>query len=84
MLGGWPQTWWQFHKIMPALALRYRVIAVDYRGMGGSDKPASGYDKTTMAADIDELVQRLGHRWVDIVGHDMGAAVAHAFRGELS
>jgi pimeloyl-ACP methyl ester carboxylesterase len=62
-----------------ALALRYRVIAVDYRGMGGSDKPASGYDKKTMAADIDELVQRLGHRWVDIVGHDMGAADAHAF-----
>src|ERR1700693_2503059 len=29
LLPGWPQTWWQFHKIMPELAKRHRVIAVD-------------------------------------------------------
>lgn len=27
LLGGWPQTWWEFHKIMPALAEHRRVIA---------------------------------------------------------
>src|SRR5438445_5977130 len=35
LLPGWPQTWWEFHKIMPELAKRHRVIAVDLRGMGG-------------------------------------------------
>ena len=52
LLPGWPRTWWEFHKIMPALARTRRVIAVDLRGMGDSAKPAGGYDKKTMAADI--------------------------------
>jgi pimeloyl-ACP methyl ester carboxylesterase len=55
------------------------VIAVDLRGMGGSDKPAGGYDKKTMAADIRALVHRLGHDRVDIAGHDIGGMVAYAF-----
>jgi len=42
LLPGWPQTWWEFHKIMPELAKRHRVIAVDLRGMGGSAKPGLG------------------------------------------
>ena len=29
LVPGWPQTWWEFRKIMPELARRYRVIAVD-------------------------------------------------------
>ncbi|MET0235115.1 MAG: alpha/beta hydrolase [Kibdelosporangium sp.] len=79
LLGGWPQTWWQFHKIMPALADHHRVIAVDIRGMNLSGKPAGGYDKKTMARDIHELVRQLGHTKVDIAGHDIGAMVGHSF-----
>ncbi|MFD8499535.1 alpha/beta fold hydrolase [Amycolatopsis sp. NPDC059657] len=79
LLPGWPETWWQFRKIMPALARRYRVIAVDLRGMGGSAKPSGGYDKKTMARDIFELTRRLGHSNVNIAGHDIGAMVAHSF-----
>lgn len=60
LLPGWPETWWSYRKIMPELAKRYRVISVDIRGMGASDKPAGGYDKKTMAADIDALVRHLG------------------------
>jgi len=79
LLPGWPQTWWEFHKIMPALAARHRVIAVDLRGMGGSDKPAGGYDKKTMAKDIYELVRHLGYDKVDVAGHDIGSMVAFSF-----
>ncbi|MGQ5262051.1 alpha/beta fold hydrolase [Micromonospora sp. ZYX-F-536] len=79
LLGGWPQTWWEFHKIMPALAESRRVIAVDLRGMGGSDKPAGGYDKKTMAGDILALTRHLGYDAVDIAGHDIGGMVAYAF-----
>jgi pimeloyl-ACP methyl ester carboxylesterase len=79
LLPGWPETWWEFHKVMPALADRYRVIAVDMRGQGGSDKPAGAYDKKTMARDIRELVRHLGYSTVDIVGHDIGAMVAFSF-----
>ncbi|MGW0394098.1 alpha/beta fold hydrolase [Streptomyces sp. NPDC003042] len=78
LLGGWPQTWWQFHKVMPALARRFRVIAVDLRGMGGSAKPATGYDKKTMAADNRALLDHLGLERAHFAGHDIGAMVAYA------
>ncbi|TCM16538.1 pimeloyl-ACP methyl ester carboxylesterase [Novosphingobium sp. PhB165] len=79
LLPGWPQTWWSYHKVMPALVRDRRVIAVDLRGMGTSDKPAGGYDKKTMAADIAGLVRQLHLGKVDIVGHDIGSMVAYSF-----
>jgi pimeloyl-ACP methyl ester carboxylesterase len=79
LLPGWPETWWAWHKIMPQLAQRHRVIAVDLRGMGASGMPADGYDKKTMAADIAALVHRLGYGKADVVGHDIGSQVAYAY-----
>ncbi|WP_312608334.1 alpha/beta fold hydrolase [Agrobacterium pusense] len=79
MMPGWPQTWWAFNKIMPALAEDYTVIAVDIRGMGATDKPEGGYDKKTMAADIHGLIGALGYEEAHLVGHDIGSQVAYAF-----
>lgn len=79
LLPSWPQTWWEFSRVMPRLARHYRVIAVDLRGMGGSDKPEGGYDKKTMAADIHALVRTLGLGAVHIAGNDVGAMVAYSF-----
>jgi pimeloyl-ACP methyl ester carboxylesterase len=80
LLPGWPQTWWEFRKVMPALAAAgRRVIAVDLPGMGGSDKPANGYDKKTIAKVILDFVHALGYEQVDIAGHDIGAIVAFSF-----
>lgn len=79
LLPGWPQTWWEFRKIMPMLAERFRVFAVDLRGMGGSAKPQGGYDKKTMARDIHELARGFGYDQVNIAGHDVGAMVAFSF-----
>lgn len=78
LLPGWPETWWSYHKIMPGLAKKYRVVSVDMRGMGTSDKPANGYDKKNMAKDIAELIKALGADKAHIVGHDIGAQVAYA------
>jgi pimeloyl-ACP methyl ester carboxylesterase len=79
LLPGWPETWWEYHTIMPSLAARYRVIVVELRGMGGSDKPQSGYDKKTMASDIHELARALSYDTVNIAGHDIGSMVAFSF-----
>jgi pimeloyl-ACP methyl ester carboxylesterase len=80
LLPGWPQTWWEFHKVMPGLAAAgRRVIAVDLPGMGASDKPAAGYDKKSMAGVIREFVRVLGYDEVDIAGHDIGSQVAFSF-----
>ncbi|QGR00202.1 alpha/beta hydrolase [Paenibacillus psychroresistens] len=79
LLPGWPQTWYAYHKIMPELAKKYHVYVVEYRGMGSSDKPESGYDKKTMASDVYALVKELGYKKVNMVGHDIGAQVAYAY-----
>jgi pimeloyl-ACP methyl ester carboxylesterase len=76
LLPGWPETWWSYHKIMSELAKNYTVIAIDIRGMGGSSKPDSGYDKKTMAEDVYELLHSLGYQKAYIAGHDIGAQVA--------
>jgi pimeloyl-ACP methyl ester carboxylesterase len=64
---------------MPDLANQFHVIAVDLRGQGSSSKPATGYDKKTMAGDIHALVKQLGYDRVNIAGHDIGAMVAFSF-----
>ena len=78
-LPGWPQTWYSFHPVAQELVQQYRVILVDIRGMGSSDKPATGYDKKTMAKDIYELVQQLALGPVSLLGHDIGGMVASSF-----
>lgn len=79
LVHGFPQTWWEWRHVLPALARRFRVIAVDYRGAGDSERPHGGYDKRTMAADVRELVRRLcGATPFSVVGHDMGAFVSYA------
>lgn len=78
-LPGWPQTWFSYHPIAAELAQHYRVIIVDIRGMGSSDKPATGYDKKTMAQDIYELLRHLGLEKASLLGHDIGGMVAASF-----
>lgn len=75
-LPGWPQTWFSYHPIAAELAQHYRVLIVDIRGMGSSDKPAAGYDKKTMAQDVLELLRHLGIEKASVLGHDIGGMVA--------
>jgi pimeloyl-ACP methyl ester carboxylesterase len=63
LLHGWPETWYQWRKIIPPLAEKYMVIAPDVRGLGDSSKPATGYDKRTIADDIYKLVRKLGGKY---------------------
>ncbi len=79
LLHGWPQTWYEWRRIMPALAERFTVIAPDMRGLGDSSKPATGYDKRTVAGDIHQLVLKLGFEKIFLVGHDWGGPVAYAY-----
>lgn len=78
LLPGWPMTWWEYHAVMARLAERFTVVAVDLRGMGGSDKPAGGYGKKTMAGDIIRIMAAFGHDSAHIVGSDIGGMVGYA------
>ncbi len=79
LLHGWPQSWYEWRHLIPELARDQAVIAVDLRGLGDSGKPAGGYDKMTIAADLAELADQLGLTRISLVGHDWGGAVAAAF-----
>jgi pimeloyl-ACP methyl ester carboxylesterase len=76
LLHGWPQSWYEWRDIIPALAEHYTVIVPDLRGLGDSEKPQTGFDKRTMASDVSELVSQLGYNKVGVVGHDWGGSVA--------
>jgi pimeloyl-ACP methyl ester carboxylesterase len=79
LIHGWPQTWYSWRRIMPALAQRYTVIAPDMRGLGDSSRPLSGYDKQTVAKDIWQVVNgKLGYDKFFLVGHDWGGPTAYA------
>jgi pimeloyl-ACP methyl ester carboxylesterase len=60
----------------------YTIIAPDMRGLGDSSRPASGYDKKTIAADVHELVKSLGFEKIDLVGHDIGLMVAYSYAAQ--
>jgi pimeloyl-ACP methyl ester carboxylesterase len=77
LLHGFPEFWWTWrHQISPLADAGYRVVAVDLRGYGASDKPPRGYDGYTLSADVAALIRSLGERDAAVVGHDWGGHLA--------
>jgi pimeloyl-ACP methyl ester carboxylesterase len=72
LLHGWPQHWWIWRKVIPALAESHRVICPDLRGFGWSEAPAGPYEISELAADMVALLDELGLDQVDLIGHDWG------------
>ena len=75
MIPGWSQTAAQFEGQMAGLAARRRVIAIDMRGHGESDKPEHGYRIQRLAMDLRNAIEALGLERVSLLGHSMGCSV---------
>jgi pimeloyl-ACP methyl ester carboxylesterase len=82
LVHGWPQTWYAWRMLMPALARDFAVVAVDQRGIGLSDKPADGYDAGTLARDLVALMDALGHPRFALYGTDVGMPIAYALAAD--
>jgi pimeloyl-ACP methyl ester carboxylesterase len=82
LIHGWPQTWYAWRMLMPALARDFSVIAVDQRGIGLSGKPSGGYDTATLANDLVALMDALGHRRFALYGTDVGMPIAYALAAD--
>ena len=79
LLHGWPETWYEWIHVMPALSKNYTVIVPDLRGLGDSSKPLTGYDGKTVAEDIHQLVTKLGFKTIFLAGGDVGALMAYPY-----
>jgi pimeloyl-ACP methyl ester carboxylesterase len=82
LVHGWPESWYAWRLLMPALARDFEVIAVDQRGIGLSDKPRGGYDTGTLAGDLVALMDTLGHERFAVAGHDTGFAISYALAAD--
>jgi pimeloyl-ACP methyl ester carboxylesterase len=80
LLHGWPQSWYAWRGIMPALAERYTVYALDLPGLGDSEGAPPSYDKAALARYVHGLLaDELGLRRINLVGHDLGAGVGFQY-----
>jgi haloacetate dehalogenase len=82
LLHGFPQSHVMWHRVAEALTEDFFLVLPDLRGYGDSMKPPgaadhANYSKRAMAADLVELMDRLGQREFFLCGHDRGARVAH-------
>jgi pimeloyl-ACP methyl ester carboxylesterase len=82
LLHGYAETSHMWLPLLAELAGTHAVIAPDLRGAGESGKPASGYTKAEMAADIHALARSLGYERIQIVGHDIGLMVAYGYAAQ--
>ena len=79
LLAGFPESWFAWRKVMPLLSTSFRVLAIDMPGQGDSDRPASGYDTTTIASIVHLLLEQLEISRYFLAGHDVGAWVAFTY-----
>ena len=82
LVHGWPQNWYAWRLVMPALARDFEVIAPDQRGIGLTDKPPDGYDPGAISGDLVALMDALGHQRFAAVGTDTGLPIGYALAAD--
>jgi len=71
LVHGFPESWWAFRRLIPLLAERHRVFAVDLRGFGDSQVSQEDHDSATAAEDLRQLITHLGAGPVHLTGQDI-------------
>lgn len=80
LLAGWPQTWYAWRHVIAGLRGNARVIALELRGQGETDLGLDGdFSTPALAAEVSAYLRARDIPEVYLVGHDVGAWVAHAF-----
>jgi pimeloyl-ACP methyl ester carboxylesterase len=77
LVHGFPESWWAFRKLIPLLAQRHRVYAVDLRGFGDSGHAAGDYSSAASAEDLHQLIGDLAAGPVHLLGQDISGGVVY-------
>jgi pimeloyl-ACP methyl ester carboxylesterase len=79
LVHGFPHTRVVWRDVAAGLVAEgFRAAAVDLRGLGDSSRATTGYDMSTLAADLRAVIDHLGERTVHAVGIDLGAPAVFA------
>jgi non-heme chloroperoxidase len=79
MIHGWSQSAIQWKHQIAELSKHYRVIALDQRGHGDSQKPKHGLKIHRLAKDVHDVLNALELNDVTLLGHSMGCSVIWAY-----
>jgi pimeloyl-ACP methyl ester carboxylesterase len=79
LVNGLADTKESWEAQVPAFVDRYRVIAFDNRGLGGSSAPPGPYTTAQMAEDLHGLVEALGLDTFHLVGTSMGGMIGQEY-----
>ena len=79
LLHGFPEDWVEYKALMPRLAERFDVVAVDLPGIGRSAPARGGYETANLAAHIHALADALALEQPYLVGHDVGGLTTYAY-----
>lgn len=71
LVHGFPETWWAFRSVIPRLARRHRVFALDLRGFGDSAVATEDVDSATAAEDLRGLIEHIDLGPVHLTGQDL-------------
>nr|CAI5825693.1 unnamed protein product [Callosobruchus analis] len=77
LLHGFPDCWLSWRYQIPVLAQHFRVVALDLKGFGDSDKPIwrSSYKIEVILEELQQLINALGVTKCTVIGHDLGALI---------
>ena len=81
---GWRMPAWIWQKQIDGLSNKYRVIAVDPRSQGESDKPNYGHLPETRARDYKQVVDQLGLKQPVLIGWSMGCGELLSYVDQFS
>ncbi|XP_046366844.2 epoxide hydrolase 4-like [Haliotis rufescens] len=78
---GFPEFWYSWRYQLRKFKKDYRVVAIDLRGYGDSDKPSgvANYQMSKIVSDLKQVIPALGYRSCVLVAHDWGGAIAWTF-----
>lgn len=76
LVHGFPESWWAFRAVIPLLAEKHQVVAVDLRGFGDSAPAGDDHDSATAAEDLHQLIAHLDLGPVHIVAQDIAGGSA--------
>jgi len=84
LIHGFPNSSFDFYKMIPFLEAEYHIAALDFPGSGFSDKPLAGYNY--MLAENAEIVdyfvrEVVGFTDFALFTHDRGVSIGLAFLG---